>query len=173
MVGLVRMGGRVSRRFAARVVCGVASFGALLIGANGSAAQQSESTQNQPRRIPERAEIRKASLQGSVRDDEGRAVPAVLLTIRSISDGTSYESTTDAEGIFRMRDIPLGVYELKAVRDGYEPLVMQKVQLSSAGLTVLGIGIKRNYAAAPPSKGVSGIPGNPRTPSVPEAPASS
>ena len=71
---------------------------------------------SQPRRIPERAEIRKASLQGSVRDEEGRAVPAVLLTIRSMSDGASYEARTDAEGIFRMRDIPLGVYELKAVR---------------------------------------------------------
>ncbi len=167
------MGGRVSLRVAARVVCGVASFGTLLAGANGSVGQQSESTQSQPRRIPERAEIRKASLQGSVRDDEGRAVPAVLITIRSVSDGTSYEATTDAEGIFRMRDLPLGVYELKAVRDGYESLVMERVQLSSAGLTALGIGIRRINAGAPPSKGVSGIPGNSRTPSSPEAPASS
>lgn len=173
MVGLVRMGGRVSRRFAARVACCVASFGALLAGANESAAQQSESTQNQTRRIPERTEIRKASLQGSVRDDEGRAVPAVLLTIRSRSDGTSYEATTDAEGIFRMRDIPLGVYELKAVRGGYEPLAMEQVHLSTAGLTVLGIGIKRINAGAAPSKGVSGIPLNSRTPSAPEAPTSS
>jgi carboxypeptidase family protein len=173
MVGLVRMGGRVSRRIAARVVCCVASMGVLLALAHRSSAQQSESTQSQPRRIPERAEIRKASLQGSVRDDEDRAVPAVLLTIRSMSDGTSYEATTDAEGIFRMRDIPLGVYELKAVRDGYEPLARERVQLSSAGLTVLGIGIKRINAGAPPSKGVSGIPGNSRTPTAPEAPASS
>jgi len=173
MVGLVRMGGRVSRRCAARVVCCVASFGALLAGANGSAAQQSEPTQSQTRRIPERNEIRKASLQGSVRDDEGRAVPSVLLTVRSMSDGTSYEATTDAEGIFRMRDIPLGGYELKAVRDGYEPVVLEHVQLNSAGLTVLGIQMKPTNVAAPPSKGVSGIPGNSQTPGAPEAPASS
>src|SRR5215475_2182800 len=88
MVGLVRTGGRVSRRVVSQIL---SSVGALLVCVNGLAAQQSVPQQNQSRRIPERSEISKASLQGAVRDDEGRAVPEVLLTIRSWSDGTSYE----------------------------------------------------------------------------------
>jgi hypothetical protein len=104
MVGLVRMGGRVSQRYAARVVCGVASFGRCL-----SVRMDRLHSSPNPHKISpavflsEPKSARPACK--AVRDDEGRAVPAVLLTIRSISDGTSYESTTDAEGIFRMRDI--------------------------------------------------------------------
>src|SRR5215468_7893602 len=136
MVGLVRIGGRVSRKTASQIVCVVASVLALLAFVRGVVAQSLGSAQDQPRRLPERSEISKGSLQGRVTDDEGRAVPAVLVTIRSLSDGTSYEATTTAEGIFRMRDIPLGIYELKAVRDQYEPFVMERLPLTSAGLTI-------------------------------------
>src|SRR5262245_3498497 len=130
MVGLVRTGGRVSRKVASQIVRSVAFVGALLVCINGLVAQQFAPLHDQTRRIPERSEINKASLQGSVRDDEGRSVPAVLVTIRAVSDGTSYEATTNAEGIFRMRDIPLGLYELRTVRRGFKPLVMERVQLN-------------------------------------------
>ena len=172
MVGLVRTGGRVSRRVASQCVRFFSTLAALIFCVNGVFAQQPGTPQSQPRRIPERSEISKASLQGTVRDDEGRAVPAVLLTIRSLLDGTSYEAATGAEGIFRMRDLPLGSYKLRVVRDGYEPLTMNRVQLNSAGLTVLGIQIKRINAAVSPGKGVSGIPGNSPAPGSPETPAS-
>jgi hypothetical protein len=166
-------GGRVSRGVATKLVRCLAPMVVLLVCTNAWSAQQSGASRVQSRRIPERAEVNKASLQGTVRDEDGRAVPAALVAIRSLSDGTSYEATTDAEGIFRMREVPLGLYELRAGRDGYESLVTDRVQLSSAGLTVLGIQIKRTNAPAAAGKGASGIPGNSQTPSGKEAPASS
>jgi len=146
---------------------------ALLVSMNLASAQQPDPGQSQPmRRIPERAGLSKASLQGTVRDEDVRAVPAAVLTIRSLLDGTSYQATTDVEGTFRIRDVPLGVYELKAVRDGYESLVIDRVQVSSPGLVVLGLQMKRVNPIVPATKGVSGIPGNAQTLTGPEAPSS-
>jgi hypothetical protein len=174
MVGLVRTGGRVSRGLTEQIGRCVALSAALMVTLNSLSAQEPEPTQSEKmRRIPERAEIVKASLLGNVRDEDDRPVPAVRLTIRSLSDGTRYEASTDVEGIFRMREIPLGAYELRAVREGYEPLVMDRIQVSPAGLVVLRIQVKRMNSTAYPTKGASGIPGKAHTPSEPEAPPSS
>src|ERR1700746_3886352 len=152
MVGLVRTGGGVSRGLTEQIGRCVALSAALMVTINSLSAQEPEPTQSEKmRRIPERAEIVKASLQGSVQDENYRAVPAVLLTIRSLSDGTKYEASTDVEGTFRMREIPLGAYELRAAREGYEPLVMDRIQVSSSGLVVLRIQVKRLNSTAPPT----------------------
>jgi hypothetical protein len=108
------------------------------------------------RRIPEHSTSAKASLQGRVRDEEDRAVPGVALKIRSLSSGSSFETTTDAEGIFRLRDVPLDAYELRTEREGYEPLVVERVQVSAAGLVVLELKIKGLGTTANPTKGASG-----------------
>jgi hypothetical protein len=119
------------------------------------------------RRIPERSASARASLQGRVRDEQDRAVPGVTLKIRSLSNGSGFETTTDAEGIFRLRDVPLDGYELRAVREGYEPLVVERVQVSVAGLVVLELKVKGLGTMATPPKGASGVPGASRIPAGP------
>ena len=81
-----------------------------MVGLTSLCAQQAEPAAPQlppARRLPERSAVGKASLQGTVRDEQDRAVPGVALTIRALSNGSSYEATTDAQGIFRLRDVPL------------------------------------------------------------------
>ena len=57
------------------------------------------------------------SLQGVVHDQQGRVVPAVALETRK--GELSYTAVTDAEGVFRLRDMQLGVYELTLTRAGF------------------------------------------------------
>lgn len=119
------------------------------------------------RRIPERPAAANASLQGRVRDELDRDVPGVVLKIRSLSNGSGFGTTTDAEGIFRLWDVPLDGYELRAVREGYEPLVVSRVQVSAAGLIVLELKLKGLGSEVSPGKGVAGVPGASRVPGGP------
>lgn len=167
MVGRVRMGGRVPQCFLARIACGMrlAPMLGLLLWRTALLAQQPVPTDapNQPdRRIPERPAASAASLQGRVRDQDGRAVPGARLTIRSLTGARSYVVTTDVEGIFRLRDLPLDTYELRATRDGFVPLGLPELRLQNPGLVVLDVELHASAETAPESKTPSGVPGRPR-----------
>jgi carboxypeptidase family protein len=171
------MGGRVPQRSGVQIgVWSLQLACVVLAGVGTVLGQQSDSPTVQlppVRRIPEHSTSAKASLQGRVRDEEDRAVPGVALKIRSLSNGSSFETTTDAEGIFRLRDVPLDAYELRTVREGYDPLVVKRVQVSAAGLVVLELKIKglgRTTTTSP--KDASGVPGASRMPAGPTPPGS-
>ena len=166
------MGGRVPQRLGARIgvwslrmVCvALAGCRTLCSGNNPTIRRPSFRRRVAFRSAPLR---RRPACKGRVRDEEDRAVPGVALKIRSLSNGSSFETTTDAEGIFRLRDVPLDAYELRTVREGYEPLVVERVQVSAAGLVVLELKIKGLGTTATPPKGASGVPGGSRVPAGP------
>lgn len=79
---------------------------------------------------------------------------------------------TDAEGIFRLRDIRLGVYEVKFVREGFQTKILPSFEVSKPELTVLEAELQVSdenppAIACPPS----GVPGIPCTPAAPASPA--
>ncbi len=167
------MGGRVCRRVLARNVGWLVLVPFFLLPSWPVLGQEPAEIQIPPeRRIPERAPSARASLQGTVRDQNGRAVPSVDLTIRSLKSGSSYSVTTNAEGIFRLHDVPLDTYELRASRDGIEALVVNRIQVAVPGLIVLDLKVQSKAAVNPDTSGPTGIPGN-KEPATPTAPVSS
>ena len=52
------------------------------------------------------------SIFGSVRDTDGAAVPARINAIER-TKGNRYKTTTDSNGVFRLRDLPPGSYDVK------------------------------------------------------------
>jgi hypothetical protein len=96
-------------------------------------ARQAQSS----RRIPERSPASTATLQGLIRDLSGRAIPGVQLDLHSTITGQHYSAMTDAEGIFRLRDVRLGVYEVKLVREGFQTKIIPRFELSKPELIVL------------------------------------
>jgi Carboxypeptidase regulatory-like domain len=134
-------------------------------------AQQLEvenSRRQTDRRIPERAPASMASLQGIVRDQQGRVVPEVTLELRK--GALSYTTVTDAEGIFRLRDMQLGVYELTLTRTGFETLLILELNLNQAGPENLELKLRALKQDGAESKGPSGVPGAQRTPVRPTSP---
>ena len=101
------------------------------------------------------------SLQGIVRDQQGRAVPGVHLDLRNAS-GAHYETLTGAEGIFRLRDIELGIYKLTLAKPGFKTLVIERLELTKRELSTLELQMQPLTALAPENKGPSGLPGTPR-----------
>ena len=91
-------------------------------------AQQSPEKSN--RRIPERSPASTATLQGAIHDAHGRAVPGVQIDLHNVTGGQHYSTATDAEGIFRLRDVRLGIYEIKFTGEGFQTQTMRSVEVS-------------------------------------------
>ena len=120
-------------------------------------------------RIPGHAPISTAALQGTVRDDQGRGIPGVRLTLVQPGGRALPPTLSNAEGIFRLRDLPPGSYQLKLDKEGYQPLNFPNVQLRGGELLSLDLKLNPVATAAPTNKGPSGLPG--ATPgTTPEAP---
>jgi len=159
----VRISGGVSRWRRARIPGWVQWLPAsLCLLASSVSAQAPMSTQGPPeRRIPERSAVSTAALQGKVRNQWGRAVPAVAVELRSKMQ--SYTAVTNAEGIFRLRDLRLGEYELRLTHEGFETRVIKDVKFETAGLIVLEVDLQALTNSSPENVSPSGVPGAPRT----------
>ena len=107
-----------------------------------------------------------ATFQGVIRDPQGRAIPGVQLDLRDTISGQHYSTSTDAQGIFRLRDVRLGVYELKIERVGFETKIIPILQLKGP-VTVLEVELHESAEIIPQVPCPSGVPGTPCTPAAP------
>jgi Carboxypeptidase regulatory-like domain len=120
------------------------------------------------RRIPEHSPATTATVQGVIRDSQGRGIPGVQLDLRITGNGTGigtasgqhYSVTTNVEGIFRLRDVRLGVYEVKLTGEGFEAQVIPSFQVIHP-VSVLELVLKASSEAIPAAQCPSGVPGIP------------
>lgn len=109
-------------------------------------------------RIPGRAPLNTGALQGTVRSPQGQGVPGVKLTITAPT-GKVLTVLTDAEGIFRLRDLTPGTYQITAEKEGFHPLSLPNLQVRSAELLAVDLRLEPESGQPPTSKGPSGVPG--------------
>jgi hypothetical protein len=118
------------------------------------------------RRIPERSPASTATLQGLIRDSQGRAIPEVQLDLRGATSGQHYSASTDVEGVFRLRDVRLGIYEVKITREGFQTQSIPSLQVAGP-VTVLELEMRESGEKVPATTCLSGVPGTPCPPAVP------
>jgi hypothetical protein len=58
-------------------------------------------------------------IEGAVLDQQGLALPGVVVTATNLSNGFSRSATTDTAGAYRIGGLPVGVYEVKAALTGF------------------------------------------------------
>lgn len=87
------------------------------------------------------------TLQGTVTDSSGGAVPGVALALRNLASGATRSAQSDDSGQFRLAGVPAGTYLLRAERDGFNAVtidslavslgqtVTQQIVLTPAGVT--------------------------------------
>lgn len=87
-----------------------------------------------------------AAILGTVRDPSGAAVSGAEVRVRNLSTNVSRETTTNAEGVFRVPNLPPGSYEVSVSRSGFSRYVQGPVTLRvgqdvemSIGLEVAGL----------------------------------
>src|SRR5215472_14370681 len=75
----------------------------LLCGANATFAQEVTAT-----------------ISGTVTDPSGAAVAGATVTAKSVERGIEYNSTTNDAGIYRIAQLPVGNYDLRIEKTGFE-----------------------------------------------------
>jgi hypothetical protein len=70
-----------------------------------------------------------ATLQGTVLDSQGGAVPRAKVTVRNLDTGVERITETDDAGLFQVAALPVGNYRVEIRRDGFRALVASGIRL--------------------------------------------
>ena len=71
-----------------------------------------------------------ASIQGTVTDQSGAAVPGAEVQVKNTATGATQTATSDPAGRFNVADLPVGSYELQASKMGFSTVVRRGVTLT-------------------------------------------
>ena len=72
-----------------------------------------------------------ASLTGSVKDSQGRAVPGASVTLASRSGSASAATSSDSKGAYRFQELPPGDYLIRVDASGFATFLAEDVHLAS------------------------------------------
>jgi hypothetical protein len=77
---------------------------------------------------------------GTVRD---RATQETLPGVSVTLEGTTFGTATDAEGRYRLTDVPVGSYNLRATFVGYDALLRADISVSSGNVNTLNLEVNK------------------------------
>src|SRR5690349_23833946 len=76
------------------------------------------------------AQARIGSIQGTVKDPGGALVPNATITVTQPVTGYHQTTQTDAQGSFKLVNLPFNTYKIRAESSGFQP-AEQSVDLES------------------------------------------
>src|SRR3954454_24375076 len=80
-----------------------------------------------------------ASLNGTVRDAAGQAIPGAVITLRELTTNNTRQTTSETDGQYRFSVLPVGSYEVRAESSGFAPYVNKEVTVAVGRTTTLDI----------------------------------
>src|SRR5262245_5688316 len=72
------------------------------------------------------------AITGRVVDQQGAAMPGVTVTAKSPTTGFTRTETTDAEGLYRIGALPVGLYDVTAELQGFSTVLKKDVEVNVA-----------------------------------------
>lgn len=143
------------------VILCLLTFSGVGLGQEKSSVPPTPSVQRIPGHVPANA----ASLQGRVTDPQTKlGIPEVKVSLLQ-AGVVVRETSTNAEGIFRLVDLAQGTYELKAEKEGFPPFDLPSLRIK--GPETKNLVLEAIAGATIPTKGPSGIPGAVSSPPAP------
>src|ERR1700739_337022 len=73
--------------------------------------------------LPAFAQKITGDIEGNITDSSGAVVPNVTVTVENTGTGLSRTATTSASGNFRVPDLPVGMYKIRATAPGFKTVV--------------------------------------------------
>ena len=115
---------------------------------------------------------RPSSVQGVVRDVDGRPVPGAQVELRQrapsgrpVAFGETRQTLTSADGVFRFIDLPAGDYAITVTHPQYQPFASDQLRLGASELVTTELTLQPLAPPAPPA------PPAPSAPPAPPAPS--
>src|SRR5581483_6632808 len=81
----------------------------------------------------------RASLRGTVTDQQGAAVPGATVTLKNTATNQTMVSTSDANGIYQFNALQPAPYSLTAEHPGFKKKVLDNVQIIPEQLNALDL----------------------------------
>src|SRR3979490_2676842 len=72
------------------------------------------------------------TISGRVLDQQGSAVPGATVTAKSATTGFTRTEVSDAEGVYRLSALPVGVYDVTAELQGFTTVSKKGVEVNVA-----------------------------------------
>ena len=72
------------------------------------------------------------NITGRVLDQQGAAVPGVTVTAKNPTTGFTRTEVSDAEGVYRLSALPVGIYDVTAELQGFTTVVEEGVEVNVA-----------------------------------------
>jgi hypothetical protein len=85
------------------------------------------------------AQIQNGQFQGTVTDPSGAAVPNAKITISNQSTGLSVTATTNATGLYSIKELPVGVYKVTVEAAGFKTYSDSGVQLDAGSTSQVNV----------------------------------
>ena len=115
--------------------------------------------------LPGKAPKKTGAVEGVVRDANGRGVGGATAALLNLATGEIRKTLTNAEGVFRLLDVPPGKYELSVASVGYETFLEAEMSIGAAEVLTREIKLVASPGtAAPAPPGIPQLP--PMTPSA-------
>ncbi len=89
-----------------------------------------------------RAQQTLGSINGTVFDSSGAAVPGAQVTVTDESINVVRSTTSQGDGFFQIFNLPIGVYKVRATHDGFETTQLANIAVQEARATTLQISLK-------------------------------
>jgi len=108
--------------------------------------------------VPAWAQLDGTGLTGTVTDGTGRVIPVVQVVAIQDATGLRRETVSSSQGIYEITELPVGVYSVSFIREGFETLRFENVFQSlgrtrtlNATLKIAGAKEELEVLASPPS----------------------
>src|ERR1700676_4556396 len=88
------------------------------------------------------AQISGATLSGTVTDQSGGVVPQATISIKNVATGITRSNTTTAAGFYSAPNLLPGIYEVKAVAQGFTSKIQMSVNLTVGEQQVLNFALQ-------------------------------
>jgi hypothetical protein len=82
------------------------------------------------------------TITGRVVDQQGAAIPGVTVTVKNVATGFTRTETSDAEGLYRLPALPVGIYEVNAELQGFNTVSKKDVEVNVAQVQAIDFALK-------------------------------
>src|SRR5882672_8720678 len=81
---------------------------------------------------PGRAQTFRGTILGTVTDATGAAVPGAAVTVRNVDTGLLRKTETQADGSYRVPELPIGTYDVTVEKTGFQTSITSSVRVDVA-----------------------------------------
>ena len=81
-------------------------------------------------------------ITGRVVDQQGAAIPGVTVTAKMAATGFTRTEVSDAEGLYRLAALPVGIYEVNAELQGFSTVSKKDVEVNVSQITAIDFSMK-------------------------------